>query len=134
MDIGTLPLREWTEAAVVWATAHGAPLFAVVTGSVDGIDTFLRAALRVPPPALAVLGLGPAAAARLGLRDRGRIVEGWAADLVVFDPGTVIDTATYERPAQYAAGIRHVIVNGRAAILDGVETGERPGRLLRRGA
>ncbi len=88
----------------------------------------------VLPLETAVAKLSAVPAARLGLRDRGRIVEGWAADLVVFDPATVIDTATYERPAQYAAGIRHVIVNGRPAILDGVETGERPGRLLRRGA
>jgi N-acyl-D-amino-acid deacylase len=88
----------------------------------------------VIPLETAIAKLSAVPAARLGLRDRGRIAEGWAADLVVFDPATVIDTATYERPAQYAAGIRHVIVNGRPAILDGAETGERPGRLLRRGA
>ncbi len=87
----------------------------------------------VLPLETAVAKLSAVPAARLGLRDRGRVVEGWAADLVVLDPATVIDTATYERPAQYPAGIRHVIVNGRPAILDGVETGERAGRLLRRG-
>ena len=54
------------------------------------------------------------------------------ADLVVFDPATVADLATYERPARYPAGIRDVIVNGRLAVRDGLETGERPGRLLRR--
>jgi N-acyl-D-aspartate/D-glutamate deacylase len=54
------------------------------------------------------------------------------ADLVVFDPATVADEATYVDPARYPTGIQHVIVNGRTAILDGAETGERAGRLLRR--
>jgi N-acyl-D-amino-acid deacylase len=52
----------------------------------------------------------------------------------VFDPATVADLATYERPAVHPAGIRDVVVNGRAAVHDGAETGERPGRLLRREA
>jgi N-acyl-D-amino-acid deacylase len=73
-------------------------------------------------------------AARLGLRDRGVIREGAVADLVVFDPATVADVATYLSPARHPLGIDHVIVNGHAAVLDGVETGERPGRLLRRDA
>ena len=62
------------------------------------------------------------------------IREGGHADLVVFDPLTVADEATYTTPARHPAGIDHVIVNGRAAILSGVETGDRPGRLLRRDA
>ncbi|MEX1169189.1 MAG: D-aminoacylase [Chloroflexota bacterium] len=72
-------------------------------------------------------------AERLGLRDRGVVREGTYADLVVFDPETVAAHATYLEPARYPTGIPHVIVNGRAAILDGVATGDRPGRLLRRG-
>ena len=71
-------------------------------------------------------------AARLGLRDRGVLREGAFADLVVFDPETVADQATYAAPARYPTGIEHVVVNGRPAILDGAETGGRPGRLLRR--
>lgn len=71
-------------------------------------------------------------AERLGLRDRGRVREGGVADLVVFDPATVADVAAYLEPARYPTGIRHVIVNGRRALRDGAETGERPGRLLRR--
>jgi len=82
----------------------------------------------------AVAKLSSVPAARVGLADRGLLRVGWKADVVVFDPATVIDTATFERPAQYPVGIRDVIVNGRAAIRDGDETGERPGRLLRRGA
>jgi N-acyl-D-aspartate/D-glutamate deacylase len=71
-------------------------------------------------------------AARLGLRDRGVIREGAFADLVVFDPATVADVATYTEPARHPTGVRDVIVNGTPAVLDGAETGERAGRLLRR--
>ena len=86
----------------------------------------------VLPLETAVAKLTSVPAARLGLRDRGVIREGAVADLVVFDPATVADAATYAEPARYPIGIDHVIVNGRPAILDGAETGERPGRLLRR--
>ena len=71
-------------------------------------------------------------AARIALADRGTIRDGAYADLVVFDAGTVADVATYAQPAQHPSGIADVIVNGRAAVLDGHETGERSGRLLRR--
>ncbi len=80
----------------------------------------------------AVAKLTSVPAGRLGLRDRGVVRDGAVADLVVFDPATVADQATYTDPAQYPTGIQHVIVNGRTAILDGTETGERAGRLLRR--
>ncbi|HEY4189204.1 MAG TPA: D-aminoacylase [Candidatus Limnocylindrales bacterium] len=82
----------------------------------------------------AVAKLSGVPAARIGLRDRGVLREGAFADVVVFDPDTVADHATYERPAVHPAGIRDVIVNGRPAIRDGRETGDRPGRLLRHGA
>ena len=81
---------------------------------------------------VAVARLSSVPAARLRLRDRGVIREGAIADLVVFDPDTVLDRATDTEPARYPAGIDHVVVNGRVAIRDGAETGERPGRLLRR--
>ena len=80
----------------------------------------------------AVAKLSGVPAARLGLHDRGVVREGAFADLVVFDPATVAEVATYAAPVRYPIGIDHVIVNGRPAILDGAETGERPGRLLRR--
>jgi len=80
----------------------------------------------------AVAKLSAVPAARLGLRDRGVVREGAFADLVVLDPDVVADRATTTEPARYPTGIDHVIVNGRPAILDGTETGERPGRLLRR--
>ena len=80
----------------------------------------------------AVAKLTSVPAARLGFHDRGVVREGALADLVVFDPATIADEATYLEPARYPSGIDHVVVNGRPAIKDGVETGERPGRLLRR--
>jgi N-acyl-D-aspartate/D-glutamate deacylase len=73
-------------------------------------------------------------AARLGLRDRGVLREGAVADVVVFDPETVIDRATYENPHRYPAGVSHVLVGGETVIEDGRHTNARPGRVLRRGA
>ena len=63
--------------------------------------------------------------------DRGVIAAGRAADIVIFDPATVSDPATYEKPHQFAQGFTHVLVNGVAVILDGQNTGARPGRVLR---
>ena len=74
---------------------------------------------------------GPAA--RLGLKDRGTIRDGAAADLVVFDAASVRSNATYDEPRRFPSGIEHVLVNGKL-VVDGEEhTGARPGRALRRG-
>ena len=73
-------------------------------------------------------------ARRLGLSDRGQLMEGLAADLVVFDPDTVTDNATYDDPQQYPDGIPFVLVAGAAVIDHGRHTGARPGRVLRRGS
>jgi N-acyl-D-aspartate/D-glutamate deacylase len=70
-------------------------------------------------------------AKRVGLSDRGVVREGAFADMVVFDPDTIADTATYAEPHQYPEGIHHVLVNGRFVVQDGVQTEERPGRVLR---
>jgi N-acyl-D-aspartate/D-glutamate deacylase len=80
----------------------------------------------------AIAKLTSVPAERIGLRDRGVIRESAFADLVILDPGSVADTATDARPASFPAGIEHVFVNGMAAVLHGRETGDRPGRLLRR--
>jgi N-acyl-D-amino-acid deacylase len=88
---------------------------------------------RLIPLEQAVAKLTSIPAARIGLVDRGTIRDGAFADIVVFDPATVADVATYAEPAQHPRGIEHVIVNGRAAVLSGRETGDRSGRLLRRG-
>jgi N-acyl-D-amino-acid deacylase len=70
-------------------------------------------------------------AKQLHIRDRGLISEGLAADLVIFDPATVIDKATFTDPFQYPLGIPTVIVNGRLVLDNGRHTGERPGIVIR---
>ena len=70
------------------------------------------------------------AADQIGLRDRGLIRVGHMADLVVFNPATIADTATYQRPLQYPTGIEHVIVNGVPVLDPRGLTGARPGRPL----
>jgi N-acyl-D-amino-acid deacylase len=70
-------------------------------------------------------------AAVLGLRDRGRLVAGHFADIVVFDPATIQDYATYVDPHRYATGVSHVVVNGEIALADGEPTEARPGRFVR---
>jgi N-acyl-D-amino-acid deacylase len=67
----------------------------------------------------------------LSLKQRGEIKEGFLADVVVFDADTIQDHATFERPHQYATGMRHVFVNGVAVLKDGKHTGAKPGRVVR---
>jgi N-acyl-D-aspartate/D-glutamate deacylase len=95
------------------------------------LGTYVREKGKLPLEA-AVAKLSGASASRLGLRDRGVLREGAFADLVAFDPAIVADDASYKRPARHPIGIEHVVVNGHVAVLSGEETGERPGRLLRR--
>jgi N-acyl-D-amino-acid deacylase len=87
---------------------------------------------RTLPLETAIAKMTSVPAGRVGLVDRGVLRVGAFADIVVFDPSTVADKATYDRPAVHPIGIDDVIVNGRAAVLAGRETGQRPGRLLRR--
>ncbi len=72
-------------------------------------------------------------AEKIGIAERGRLQEGFRADITIFDPDTVIDQATFENPHQYPLGIPHVIVNGVPVIRDGEHTGALPGKVLRRG-
>jgi N-acyl-D-aspartate/D-glutamate deacylase len=74
-----------------------------------------------------------AAAARLGLERRGLLRDGFAADVVVFDPDRVRAKATYDQPRHFPDGIDHVIVNGVSVVDDGAHTGAIPGRALRHG-
>ena len=69
-------------------------------------------------------------ATNLELDRRGFLKEGMFADIVVFDPKTIADRATFENPHQYAVGVRHVFVNGSQVIKDGEHTGRKPGRAL----
>ena len=67
----------------------------------------------------------------LGISDRGMLAEGYYADVVVFDPATIIDHATFEDPHQYSTGVVHVFVNGGQVLRDGEHTGATPGRVVR---
>ncbi|RVA48107.1 amidohydrolase family protein, partial [Mesorhizobium sp. M7A.F.Ca.CA.004.09.1.2] len=70
-------------------------------------------------------------AREFGIQQRGLLAEGNFADLVIFDPATIIDTATFEEPRRPAAGIEHVFVNGVSVWTDGKATGSLPGTVLK---
>ncbi len=86
---------------------------------------------QVMPLEEAIRKMTSAVATRLSIADRGMLRAGFYADVVVFDPATVADRATYERPHQVSVGIRHVFVNGIEVVQDGVHTGAKPGRIVR---
>jgi N-acyl-D-amino-acid deacylase len=70
-------------------------------------------------------------AAKVRLRRKGLLAAGFDADIVVFDPATVIDTNSYEDPMRHPAGIEHVVVGGQLVVKNGVHTGAKPGRTIR---
>ena len=70
-------------------------------------------------------------AANLGLRERGALKAGYFADVVIFDPATVADKATYEQPKQFAVGVNWVLINGGVALKNGEPTGLKTGRVVR---
>jgi N-acyl-D-amino-acid deacylase len=79
----------------------------------------------------AVRKMTSAVAERLSIPDRGLLREGDYADIVVFDPNTIIDNATYEKPSQISTGVHEVFVNGVEVVRDEKHTGAKPGRVLR---
>jgi N-acyl-D-amino-acid deacylase len=79
----------------------------------------------------AVRKASSAVATRLMIKDRGELREGLFADLVVFDPHTITDHATFEQPLQLSTGVAHVFVNGVQVLRDGVHTGAKAGRIVR---
>jgi len=79
----------------------------------------------------AVRKMSGAVAERLSIRDRGELREGMYADVMIFDPATIADRATYERPHQLSMGIRFVLVNGVMIVDDGRVTGNKPGMIVR---
>ena len=79
----------------------------------------------------AVRKMSSAVATRLSIPDRGLLKEGLFADVVVFDPDSVIDKATFEEPHQVAVGVEYVFVNGVAVVRESKHTGEKPGRVVR---
>lgn len=86
---------------------------------------------KVIPLEEAIRKLTSLPAENLKIRERGRLKEGWFADIAVFDPAKVQDHATFEKPHQYATGVRHVFVNGVQVLKDGEHTGATPGRVVR---
>jgi N-acyl-D-amino-acid deacylase len=78
----------------------------------------------------AVRRLSGLPATNLGLEERGFLKPGMFADVIVFDPQTIADRATFANPHQYAVGVRHVFVNGVQVLKDGEHTGAKPGRAL----
>lgn len=85
---------------------------------------------RLLPLEVAVQKMSAFPAQRLGLVDRGVLRPGLKADVAVFDPASVRDTATFERPHSYAQGVTHVLVNGEIVFENGAMTPRRPGRVL----
>ncbi|OFW11511.1 MAG: aminoacylase [Acidobacteria bacterium RIFCSPLOWO2_02_FULL_67_36] len=85
---------------------------------------------KVIPLEEAVRRLSGLPASNLELDRRGFLKEGMFADVVVFDPATIADRATFENPHQYATGVKHVFVNGTQVLKDGEHTGAKPGRAL----
>jgi N-acyl-D-amino-acid deacylase len=79
----------------------------------------------------AIRKLSKLPATNLKIRDRGELTAGYFADIVIFDPSTVGDHATFDAPHQYSTGMEHVIVNGELVIHDGDHTGALPGQVVR---
>ena len=88
--------------------------------------------MKVIPLEEAVRKMTSLPASILNLPDRGTIADGKWADLVIFDPATVADKATFEDPFQYPVGIDTVLVNGQVVLDEGKHTGARPGKVLKR--
>jgi N-acyl-D-amino-acid deacylase len=86
---------------------------------------------KVMPLEEAIRKMTSAVADRLSIRDRGLLREGFHADLVIFDPDTIGDRATYEQPHQLSVGIRDVFVNGTKVVHEGRHTGSKPGQIVR---
>ncbi|HYN22711.1 MAG TPA: amidohydrolase family protein, partial [Thermoanaerobaculia bacterium] len=86
---------------------------------------------KVIPLEDAVRKLSSQPAENLKIRERGRLQEGYFADVVVFDPATIQDHATFDKPHQYSTGVKHVWVNGVQVLKDGEHTGAKPGRVVR---
>ena len=79
----------------------------------------------------AIRKMSSAVATRLAIPDRGVLKPGMYADIVIFDPNSIIDKATYEQPRQFSTGVRYVWVNGTLVWHDGQHTGAKPGRVIR---
>jgi N-acyl-D-amino-acid deacylase len=94
------------------------------------LGKYVRDEKRVPLTE-AIRRLTSLPASNLRIADRGSLRRGYYADLAIFDPATIADTATFAKPQQYAVGMRHVLVNGVPVLRDGEHTGATPGQFVR---
>jgi N-acyl-D-amino-acid deacylase len=113
-----------------WAKAHG-PVHPRGYGTYPRVLRKYVREERLLTLEEAVRKMTSAVAARLSLRDRGLLREGFHADLVVFDPDTVGDRATFYDPHRLSQGVRDVWVNGRRVLAEGRHTGATPGRFVK---
>ena len=86
---------------------------------------------KVIPLEEAIYKLTSLPASNLKIKKRGALQKGYYADLAIFDPKTIQDHATFEKPMQYATGMKHVFVNGQQVLKDGEHTGALPGKVVR---
>ena len=93
------------------------------------LGRYVRDEQLVPLPEM-IRRMTSGAATQMGIRERGQVRPGWHADLVVFDPARIRDTATFDRPRQYPEGVEAVVVNGVVTVRHGVLTGKRAGQPL----
>lgn len=112
-----------------WAAAQG-PVHPRAYGTYPRVLSKYVREEGVIPLEDAVRKMTSAVADRLGLHDRGRLAPGAYADIVLFDPATVADRATFTNPHQLSIGIRDVWVNGARVLRDGVHTGTTPGMIV----
>ncbi|HEU4403259.1 MAG TPA: amidohydrolase family protein [Candidatus Polarisedimenticolia bacterium] len=133
-DAPLLPFIRDSRLAIVtdaWEIGKGFPHPGAYGAFPRLLGTYVRER-RVLTMEEAIRKLTSLPAARLGLRDRGQVREGWKADLVVLDPRTVGDRSTFREPRRPAAGIEEVLINGRRVVAGGVYRPQAAGRVLRR--
>jgi N-acyl-D-amino-acid deacylase len=86
---------------------------------------------KILPMEEAIRRLTSLPAHNLKIRERGQLTPGYFADIALFDPATISDKATYEKPHQYSTGMIHVFVNGKLVLNNGRHTGAKPGQVVR---
>jgi N-acyl-D-amino-acid deacylase len=86
---------------------------------------------QIVPLEEAVRRLSSLPAHNLKIRERGELHPGYFADIAIFDPATISDHATFDKPHQYATGMVHVFVNGTQVLRNGEHTGATPGQVVR---
>ncbi|MFN9298313.1 MAG: N-acyl-D-amino-acid deacylase family protein [Acidobacteriota bacterium] len=134
-NIATQLKQPWikisTDAGGADPEAKNGPTHPRTYGTYPRVLGYYSRELKAIPLEDAVFKMTGAVATRLHLQERGLLRPGMAADLVVFDPATVKDEATFEDPHRLSTGISQVVVNGEIVVLNGKHTGAKPGKILR---